>query len=408
VSSPVYCLSTHAAYACRHSGACCTANWPIPAERQCQQQIDDAVADGRLVVPGGAGRKIEAPLILTGRAAPDPPAVLATDDGGACAFYRHPANDRLDDERRGSCEIHGTLGHGALPVSCQHFPRVCVLEPDATFVTLSHYCPTVAEAACRAATHPRIVEAPASLVAHVPLEGLDARKALPPLLRPDCLTDLAGYHAWVECLVDRFAVDQPVDDALWQAAAVTEIVRLWSPRRGSLEAAVRQADALVPKGGLSQSEGRVPPLIQVVLSARDDEASEQRLRLMQIVASSVPVGIDVPTVSDGHADDDRRLVAPRWPQYSQALRRYLAAKCVANWCAYQGRGLRTVVAWLATAMSVVRVEAARHCAEAGRPLDEALLIEALRSADLLLVHLVDPQQLADALGRVENEVVRRG
>ena len=29
---PAYCLSIHARYPCAHSGACCTAGWPIPVE----------------------------------------------------------------------------------------------------------------------------------------------------------------------------------------------------------------------------------------------------------------------------------------------------------------------------------------------------------------------------------------
>jgi hypothetical protein len=31
-SSPVFALSIHADYACRHSGACCSAGWTIPVE----------------------------------------------------------------------------------------------------------------------------------------------------------------------------------------------------------------------------------------------------------------------------------------------------------------------------------------------------------------------------------------
>jgi hypothetical protein len=46
---------------------------------------------------------------------------------------------------------------------------------------------------------------------------------------------------------------------------------------------------------------------------------------------------------------------------------------------------------------VLRAEAARGCAEAGRTLDGDLLKEAVRRADLLLVHLADPEALARRL-----------
>ena len=98
---------------------------------------------------------------------------------------------------------------------------------------------------------------------------------------------------------------------------------------------------------------------------------------------------------------DARWVAPAWPQFSQPLRHFLAAHAFGNWYAYHGMGLRTVVRSLEVALSVVRVEAARLCDAAERPLDEPLLIEAMRAADLLLVHLADPKALAARLSEVD-------
>jgi hypothetical protein len=58
---------------------------------------------------------------------------------------------------------------------------------------------------------------------------------------------------------------------------------------------------------------------------------------------------------------------------------------------------------LRVALGVLRAEAARGCAEAGRALDAAQLKEAVRRADLLLVHLADPEALARRLGRCESK-----
>jgi hypothetical protein len=63
--------------------------------------------------------------------------------------------------------------------------------------------------------------------------------------------------------------------------------------------------------------------------------------------------------------------------------------------------VRTQVAALAAALSVVRIEAARHAGAAARPLDPPLLHAAIRSADHLLQHLSDQKRLVDGFGSVE-------
>jgi hypothetical protein len=61
----------------------------------------------------------------------------------------------------------------------------------------------------------------------------------------------------------------------------------------------------------------------------------------------------------------------------------------------------STVAALAAARAVLRVEAGRQCGLAARVLDQSLLIEAFRQADLLLVHKASSQALADALAAVD-------
>jgi hypothetical protein len=95
-------------------------------------------------------------------------------------------------------------------------------------------------------------------------------------------------------------------------------------------------------------------------------------------------------------------VAPAWAALGRPIRRWLAAKAFASWLALQGEGLRTTALGLRVALDVLRAEAARGCAEAGRMLDRGLLKEAVRRADLLLVHLADPDALARRLSRCES------
>ena len=46
--------------------------------------------------------------------------------------------------------------------------------------------------------------------------------------------------------------------------------------------------------------------------------------------------------------------------------------------------------------AVLRVETARQCGRAGGLLDAALLTEAIRQSDLLIVHYADPRVLSSA------------
>ena len=86
---------------------------------------------------------------------------------------------------------------------------------------------------------------------------------------------------------------------------------------------------------------------------------------------------------------------------SGVRRALISSAAFASWLALQGEGVRTTVAGLHLALGVLRAEAARGCAEADRPLDAALLKEAVRRSDLLLHHLVDVEAFARDLSRCE-------
>ena len=97
-----------------------------------------------------------------------------------------------------------------------------------------------------------------------------------------------------------------------------------------------------------------------------------------------------------------RDVRPHWSQWQAPSKRYLAAKAFASWTAYQGHGLMTIVRGLDAALALVRVEAARQCRDAKRPLDEALMREAFRYADYSLNHLASGDELAEMWSKAED------
>lgn len=398
---PAVCLSLHADFTCRRSGPCCTSGWPVHVESDRVAEWRAALADGRLSVPED-GPGDGTPLVVEPNLPPGAGAVLRTRASGVCVFYR---------EKDGLCAVQCGLGHSALPAACQHFPRRCLVEADRVAVSLSHYCPTVAKLAFRTDLAPAVVPAPSALVGRLRLEGLDAREALPPLLRPGLLADRETCRAWEGVALGVLALDIGPESALARLSAFTEELRTWKPADGSLRE--RFESLATAHAGLSGAGAVFPDYDSELqfyhsekpLRPQGSDQARARAESYALVCAAVPDRLAVRPAPAGLEHLDAELVAEGWPAFARPLRQFLAAHAFGNWSAYNGLGLRTVVRSLDVALKVVRVEAARACAEAdgskGRRLDLELLVEAFRAADLLLVHLADPTALAERLSRVE-------
>jgi hypothetical protein len=373
---PVFVLSIHADYACRHSGACCAAGWRIPVEPACEKRLVlsglERSRDGGHLLERGGG--------LT---------VMALAAGGACVSFERGAGDTPS-----GCAIHRVLGHDALPAACQHFPRAAVTDDAGTFVTLSHFCPTAAGMLFRDDVELSIVEAPASFGSMSEYEGFDARGALPPLLAPGMLMDLESHHAW-----------ERHDLALERLSADAADLRSWTPLEGSLRARIESLRGPVHAGAFNGGP-RCASLTAVGFSApvgcgAHEPASAQLGRLYDMVRACVPVDLEPDDLPRDFGDTDAELVEPAWSGFATPISRYLAGKAFASWISWQAGGVATSVAALWAARAVLRVEAGRQCRSAGRILDRPLLVAAIRQADLLLVHQVSSQALADGLAAVE-------
>src|SRR5512137_260125 len=226
---PVLALSLHAGFACRHSGACCTAGWPIPVERDVLEAIQHGMPAAAAAF-SGAG---------------DPPdgaaAIIVPTPEGACPFFV-PDAGRL-------CDIQRRLGHDALPASCRSFPRVALVEADATRVTLSHFCPTAASMLF--ADGPgeiEIVGDAAGIADSRSQAGFDARTTIPPFLRPGVAMDGPTCRIWEACLLRALAgpTTPTAEDALARIAAAAEAIRGWQAGASALEAWATAALATVP------------------------------------------------------------------------------------------------------------------------------------------------------------------
>jgi hypothetical protein len=74
----------------------------------------------------------------------------------------------------------------------------------------------------------------------------------------------------------------------------------------------------------------------------------------------------------------------------------------ASWVVHEGGGVRSYIRWIEMIRAVLAVEVCRAVFDANRPLDAALLADAIRAADLLLVHLSSPPRLAEVMARSEH------
>ena len=371
MSSSVFALSIHADYRCRHSGACCTADWDVPVELPVYRSLDERLRNGSLHVAPQA--EPLAPFIVEPDLPDDAAAMLERTDRGECVFFER--NSRL-------CVVHRDAGEAALPSTCRHFPRLSVCDSRGTFVTLSHFCPTAAAMLFRDDVPLEIVEGPAAFP-HTDYDGLTVTEEdLPPLLSPSMLMDRAGYSEWERHMVRRCSADESPETIVATLRADIEQLRSWRPGAEPLDARVRRL---------------APHFVRVAAP----ETLTESLRLRDDVVAAIPDDLKPPADESDLEPAYSARVRPSWDAFRRPINRYLAAKAFASWTAYQGRGLATIVRGLDAALALVRVESARQSRDAQRDLERELLLEAFRSADFALNHLAVGEDLAAVWSKVE-------
>jgi Fe-S-cluster containining protein len=374
-------LSIHAEYRCRSTGVCCSSGWDVPVEPPVEDRLRAALKDGSLRPPDGTSVPFRAVAGLPHGAR----VVFGTDSRGRCVF--------LEAGERSLCAVHRQLGFVQLASACRDFPRVVTLSPLGVSITLSHYCPTAAELLFCDDRSLALENEPPAFPSSWPYEGLDARSSVPPLLRPGVLM---GWEAWARWEAHAVATldrgELTPEGALALLAAQAEAARTWRPANGDFDAYLERCLA-------------TPSPIPAASAPSLDECR----RGWQLVAECVPRGHPVPEPPFGEAGELRGRedavftgpVADDWGDLAAPVRRWLAAKAFASWLALQGEGLRTTVLGVRLALAVLRAEAARRAAEGEGRGEATDLLKAIRRADLLLVHLADPETLGRRLSRVE-------
>jgi Fe-S-cluster containining protein len=355
-------LDIHARYLCRHAGACCE-NWAVPAE----PRVVAIVETRQLRRKGYTG------TLFLSNAAGHEGVTVARDRNNDCVFFDRHAG-RL-------CVIHRDAGIEALPAACRHFPRKVLHDARGTLISLSHFCPTAA-ALLFTAGRLEAVDVGPPLQLPPPFEGLDATDTMPPLVRPGLLCDAAGYGAWEEMGVATLArTDLTWEEALDLIAAATEVVRRWPSRSIPLAELVHGAFAAA--------------------KVRDgaDEGAQTRA-IENVAALAAERAADMTPISR-FEDQWRRNVGDSATLFDRPMKNYLAARLFAKWIAYQGRGLRSIVEWLRTCAAVVRHALLERAARSGLMPVESDFVEAVRTADLLLLHVLDSAAFAAHVAPME-------
>ena len=283
-----------------------------------------------------ARRDLRRDILQRALSATSEPPVLLPDARGHCAFFETDGGH--------ACAIHRRLGHDALPVSCRLFPRVCLLTPRGVSITLSHYCPTAAALLFATDGPPAIVEDAPAFPPSAAYEGLDARAAAPPLLRPGVFLGWDAHARFERHAVATLgALDRATpEDALGRLAADAERLRAWTVHDGAFDGLLDRV--LVPAAG-------------------DPRPAPADADLLAEVQASIPQALRPAPLEPGTVD---------WGPFAPVVRRYLAARAFASWCSVQGPGVRTSVRALQAALAVLRAEVGP------RALDRGVLTEALR------------------------------
>lgn len=166
-------------------------------------------------------------------------------------------------------------------------------------------------------------------------------------------------------------------------ASATESIRAWNPGTETLAERVRAGFQAAGAAHVARSWSAARAIERVRLLTRGQVGDE----LISIDAFD-------------QRWNDYAVRRREW--FNSAMKHYLAARLFANWIAYQGRGLRTIVEWLRTCAAVVGHELLRRTGDSTPAADSSAFIEAVRRADLLLLHVLDSAAFATDAATIED------
>jgi Fe-S-cluster containining protein len=409
VPKTVSCLEFQSDFHCSQCGRCCQ-NWLVSVEKAQYDRIAQALQEGQLVVSGVTAENSMARNEI-------PPGFGSTQ---AYAHFLFGPQGCAFLEREGdhtACAVQRQLRPDALPIICQVYPRVCILQPRRVCLTLSNCCPTARQKLWREDLPDAgvaIVENPPAFSPTVNYAGHDTVEQKPPFLRPQTPLTWEAYGRWERFCLERMADERLTpENALIHILTAAEKIRGWAgtgPAPIRLIESLVQTEAEVDPGQLSQQIERLPnglllcrDLYELLFQSLSLEGTSRLPELIQTFQEAY--GSASGDAQNGAlsrlTEDYDRFVRPFWSQWERAVRRYLASKLFANYYAHEGHGLRTGLYVVVLILATLRLHATLLTRIAQRPLDVPLLDEAFALTDLYWFSMVARDVLAHGLTQIE-------
>ena len=190
----------------------------------------------------------------------------------------------------------------------------------------------------------------------------------------------------------RTSIPYPSMLALAGIAASVEGLRRWTPDAGPLDRWIAVWARELPTR-----------VAETATCFTREESHEHDLACFGLVEASIPAAwrSHLPQLECLRAASTR-MTGPS-SACGDAARRYLAVRAFGGWSAYQGHGVRSVVAWLDVCLALFRLGWAETGARRPDATERELGLGALAFADLALVHLAVPEVLNRALARAERD-----
>lgn len=396
-------------FRCSQCGECCCSDWVVSLDKTQHERIAQALRTGDLTVPG-----VTADSALTRNENPS--------DLGFGLFHAHltfgpagcPFLERESDST--ACAIQRQLGPGALPIICQVYPRICVLEPRRVCLTLSNCCPTARAKLWREDLDgPGLtrVENPPAFPPDGAYAGHNTLERKPPFLRPQVPLTWEAYARWERFCLERMADERLTpENALLHILTAAEKIRGWAGN-GSVPVGVieslAQTEAAVDPDQLTEQIERLPcglalcrNLYELLFQSLSPKGDSPLTEILQTFQEAYGSASDTQHAALSRLTGDYdHFIRPFWPQGERAVRRYLASKLFANYYAYEGHGLRTGLYVVVLILATLRLHATLLARRAQRPLDVTLLDEAFALTDRYWLNMVARDVLAHGLTQIE-------
>lgn len=288
---------------------------------------------------------------------------------------------------------------------------MCILQPSGVFITFTNFCPTAAELLFHEDTQISIIKDDPTFSKNKVWAGHDARKHIPPLLRPNVPMSWETFNLWEKYTVEFLSrKDYSPEEALILLAATLDTARKWDRKTIPLfdflskifevdsNADPTQMKSLVNQLPCGLSKAKVLYIILLSLINENDKTYLPIIKDFKNIYASK----GEPADTESFIADYNKYVKPFWKDFEFPIRRYLISKIFATYYFYQGNGLWSGLYSVITALAALRIHSTLLCTIKQKNLNKVILKKAFGYTDYILLHGFKRRRLIEYLDRIEN------